>query len=403
VTRRNASAGSAGARVLIGLLIAAVNMRLAIASVGPLTEEIRADTGMSSPLAGALTTIPYACMGAFSFAGPGLVVRLGAKHALTLGLALIAGGALVRAAMPTPALLLAATLPIGAGIALAGVVIPVVIKHHFPSRAATVTGAYSTGIAVGIAVAGFAAVPLAAALGGWRGAFAAFAVPTLLALPAWAATRVSDHRVEDAPVADAPAAGLAPDVPPAGLFSLAPSRTALVIGAFFALDTFCITGMVSWGAAAYEAAGWEASDASAAVWSMGLLAIAASLTIPALSDRGDRRVWLAGMSAVMALGLAGIALVPTSAAPVWLVAFGFGSGATLALALTLPLDLASAPARVAELSAWMLGLGLSAGALGPIAVGALRDAGGFDVAIGMLAAVSLAHAFVALAIPRRRH
>jgi CP family cyanate transporter-like MFS transporter len=369
----------------------AINMRLAIASVGPLIEEVRRDIGMSSTLAGALTTIPYAFMGGFSFSGPGLVRRLGTKHVLTSALGLIAAGVLLRAVMPTPALLLAATVPIGIGIALAGVAIPIVIKHYFADRAATVTGGYSTAMAVGIALAGFAAVPLATALGGWRAAFAAMAVPTLVAIPVWLATRIDDHRDPDA-------------VGVARLRRRSPGRDALLLGAFFALDTFCVTGMFSWGAAAYEAAGWTAEDASAAVWSMGLLTILASLTVPLLSDRGDRRLWLAGMSALMAAGLAGIAFAPTSAAALWLIAFGFGSGATLALALTLPLDLASDPGRAGELSAWMLGIGLSAGALGPVVVGALRDLdGGFAIPLGVLAAASLTHGLVALAIPRRRH
>jgi CP family cyanate transporter-like MFS transporter len=366
-------------------------MRLSIASVGPLIEDVRDDTGMSNSVAGALTTIPYACMGGFSFAGPALVRRVGTKHVLTAALSLIAAGALLRSVMGQPALLLAATVPIGIGIALAGVAIPIVIKHYFSDRAATVTGAYSTAIAVGIAVAGFAAVPLAGALGGWRAAFAATAVPALLAIPLWLATRVDDHR--DLGALAVPR-----------LRRRRPGRDALLLGAFFALDTFCVTGMVSWGAAAYEAAGWRAEDAAAAVWSMGLLTIVASLTVPVLSERGDRRVWLAAMSVLMATGLAGIALAPTAAAPLWLIAFGFGSGATLALALTLPLDLASDPGRVGELSAWMLGLGLSAGALGPVVVGALRDLdGGFAIPLAALAVASLAHGLMALAIPRRRH
>jgi CP family cyanate transporter-like MFS transporter len=389
------AASATATRVLVGVLVAALNMRIAIAIVGPVIEEIRADTGMSSALAGTLTTIPYGCMGAFSFAGPGLARRHGAKRILATGLALIAGGTLLRAAAPGPALLLAATLPIGLGIALAGVTIPIVIKQYFPGRAGTTTGAYTTAMGIGITAAGFAAVPLSTALGGWREAFAVSAIPALVALPLWLMTRVSDHRLADggADLAGSPDAA-----------AHAPRREALLLGALFALQSFCFTGMVSWGAAVYEDAGWRPEDAAIAISSLGLLTIAASLTVPWLSDRGDRRVWIAGMSVVMAAGLAAIAITPTSAALVWLIAFGFGSGATFALILALPLDLAARPQRAGELMAWMLGLGQLFGALGPVVVGALRDlTGGFSIAIGLLAVFALLDGAVALAIPRRRH
>ena len=374
--------------VLAGLLIAAVNMRIAIASVGPLIEGLRADTGMSSSLAGALTTIPYACMGLFSFTGPGLVRRMGTQHVLTAALALIGAGALLRAAMPTPALLLAATLPIGVGIALAGIAIPMVIKHHFADRAGEVTGLYSSSMAAGIVVAGFAAVPLAAALGGWRGAFAISALPAIAAIPFWLAIRVSDHRE--------------PGVGRSRMLRISPTRDALLLGTFFGLDTLCVTGMVSWGAAVYEDAGWRPEDAAAAIWSIGLMTVVASLTVPRWR-LGDPRTRLAAMAALMTVGLAGIALAPTSAAALWLVAFGFGSGAVLALALNLPLELQPRPDQVGDLSAWMLGLGLTIGALGPVIVGVLRDASGdFLLPMAALTLASLTHVFLAFLIPSGR-
>ncbi|MGH3387844.1 MAG: hypothetical protein ACRDOO_03100, partial [Actinomadura sp.] len=43
----------------------AVNLRPAVVGVGPLLPEIRADLGMGSAAAGALTTLPVLCFGVF--------------------------------------------------------------------------------------------------------------------------------------------------------------------------------------------------------------------------------------------------------------------------------------------------------------------------------------------------
>ena len=184
---RNGGTASAG-EVLAAIFIAALNLRIAIAVVGPLIEEIRADTGMSSSVAGLLAAIPFACMSVFSFTGPPIVGRWGLKRVITGALVLVGGGCLLRAAMPDAALLIAATVPIGAGIALAGLSLPILVKQYFPRHPGAATGAYTTAIAVGIIGIGFSAVPLSDALGGWRGVIALTAVPALLGAVVWAAT-----------------------------------------------------------------------------------------------------------------------------------------------------------------------------------------------------------------------
>jgi CP family cyanate transporter-like MFS transporter len=57
-------------------------------------------------------------------------------------LTLIAIGTVLRSLAPSPSLILTATLPIGIGIALIGVTLPVVVKEYFPERGGAITGAY---------------------------------------------------------------------------------------------------------------------------------------------------------------------------------------------------------------------------------------------------------------------
>lgn len=294
--------------------------------------------------------------------------------------------------MPTAWLLIVTTLPIGLGIALAGVVIPVVLKQYFASRPGAVTGAYTTALSLGIVIVGLTAVPLAHALGSWRDAFALTALPAFVALPLWLATRIDDHRVEPAP--GVPMA-------PSG-FRLHPSRIGIQLGVLFGLQSVCFAAIVTWGTAVYEAAGWGHEDAALAVTSLGAMTILASLTVPRLSDRGDRRRWLVAMAVLMALGLLGMATIPGEYGLVWMIVFGFGNGALLPLCFALPLDLAGTPAKVGELTAWMLGIGHGMAALGPLIVGPLRDlSGGFEAGLFVLFGLIVIDVVVAARIPRR--
>lgn len=355
-------------------------------------EEIRADTGMSSAIAGVLTTIPFLCMGAFSFLGPPLVERLGSRRVILLSLALITAGSVGRALVGSGGLLIALTLPIGLGIALIGATLPVVVKEHFPDRPGAVTGAYVASLSVGIVLVGFALVPLADALGGWRAAFALSAVPALAAFVYW----VMIGRGPRPSPRTAAAARRRP------IRWARPSRAALLLGLVFGLQSMCFAGMVSWAPAVYEDAGWSHTTAAFTTSSIGIFTIVASLTIPALSDGRDRRLWIVSVALVMGLGVIGVGLLTTTGAWIWLTMFGLGTGAVFSLLLSLPLDLTDDPAEVADLSAWMLGLGYLLAGIAPIMVGALRDStGDFAVPFAVLGACGIASGLLALLAPRR--
>lgn len=90
---------ASAARVVLAVLLVAFNLRVAVVTVGPLIEQIRAHTGMSSAVAGLLTAIPFLCMGLFAVAGIGLIGRFGFSRLLLGSMTLIAGGAALRARM----------------------------------------------------------------------------------------------------------------------------------------------------------------------------------------------------------------------------------------------------------------------------------------------------------------
>jgi len=62
------------------------------------------------------------------------------------------------------------TVPVGVGVAVAGSLMPLVVRESWPKRPVLATSVYATGISLGAAVSAAVAVPLSHALGCWRDA-----------------------------------------------------------------------------------------------------------------------------------------------------------------------------------------------------------------------------------------
>jgi MFS transporter, CP family, cyanate transporter len=403
VSGATAAASPAARRTaaLVAILAAAFNLRIGIVAIGPIIEDIRSDTAMSSAVAGILTMIPFACMGAFAFLGPPLVRRIGEGRVILFSLGLIAAGTLLRSVVPDAVLVLLATLPIGLGIALIGVTLPAVVKVSFPDRGGAVTGAYVASLSLGVVIVGLGLVPLSHALGGWREALAVSAAPAFAAALLWV---LAGGMTRYTPVADA----APPETAEESLEVAAPFhggmgwRVPLLLSIAFGLQSMCFAGMVSWAPTIYEEGGWSQSQAALVTSSIGGFTVISSLTVPAWSEGRDRRPLVMATAWIMAIGVGGVALAPTNHPWLWLTMFGLGTGAVFSLFLTLPLDLSSDHRRVAILSAWMLGIGYLLSGLAPILVGAIRDlSGGFTAAMATLACLGIASGVIVRTLPRR--
>jgi len=166
----------------IGIAVTAFNMRATIVAVGPLLEAIRDETGMSTTVAGLLTTLPVICFGALAGVAPRLARRFGIDLMVWLTMVALTLGILIRLAEPVAALFLG-TLVIGAAIALANVLVPAVIKRDFPQRTGLMTGIYTMCLAGGGSLAAGLMVPINERTGlDWRETLALLAIPALVAV-----------------------------------------------------------------------------------------------------------------------------------------------------------------------------------------------------------------------------
>jgi CP family cyanate transporter-like MFS transporter len=395
------------------LVLVALNLRPPIASVPPVLLDIQRDLGLSGTAAGVLTALPVVCLGVFAPVAAWLATRFGVGRVVAASLVVLGAGTLARAAGGA-AWLFAATLVAGAGLAVAGALLPGIVKAHFPEdRAATVTGLYTTGLAGGALLAAALTVPLRNLLGGsWAPALAVWALPAVAALAVW--RRVAIVGADPPPGRPGPA-----EAGPAELPAAAPHPTERTPGRrrgglpwrsglawrvtlYTGLQSLLFYAALTWLSPLYQARGWSAERAGALLAVFSLAQLVATLGLPVLADRtGDRRPWIALSVGACTAGLLLVAVAPL-AAP-WPVAalIGFGVGGQFAMALTLLVDVAADPAASRRLSGMAFLVGYLLAAAGPPAVGRLYDAtGGFTAAF--LALTGIGVATLALGVSVRR-
>jgi MFS transporter, CP family, cyanate transporter len=282
---------------LAGLFLAALALRPQLVGVGPLIPRVQESLGVSHAVAGLLGTIPVLCMGLFAPPAGLVSNRLGSRFAVAASLALIFVFGLVRVAVPTAALVLLFTVPVGIGIGLANVLLPETVKQRYAHRPAFATGVYAMGINLGSTVAAAVAVPIAAALGGWRVALATFSAATGLILVAWLVLSRGEARHVR------PVTG--PHAPPLR------SVTAWRLLFTFGLLSVTFYGLNAWLPDAYVEHGWSQRSAGVLIAVLNAVSVPVSVLVPALADRtGSRRIYLVLGALVALAGLLGIVLAP---------------------------------------------------------------------------------------------
>jgi CP family cyanate transporter-like MFS transporter len=372
-----------------GLVLTGFNLRIAVASIPPLLSDLERDPGMSTTVAGLLTSLPVLCFGALALAGPSLVRRAGSDATLVLALAGIACGVALRGAGSTGALF-AGTALAGAGIAVGNVVVPALIKGRFPARVGLLMGVYTAVLAAGAALAGGISVPLERALG-WRGALALWAAPAVVALVTVALPVLRGRR-------DRAVRGGSGDVR-----TLLRDPLAWQVTVFFGIQSAVFYSGLAWLPSILRDQGYSAATAGALLSVYALGGIPASLTAPVIAVRlRDQRSLAVGAVVLEAAAAAGLAALP-SADPAWVVLYALGQGAAFSLALTLIVLRSPDARRGAELSGMVQAIGYCLAATGPFAVGALHDArGGWTAPLLLLLALCLPMATAGVGAGRAR-
>jgi MFS transporter, CP family, cyanate transporter len=369
----------------VGLLVIALNLRIGVASVGPVLTSIRGDLGLSATVASLLTTIPVVAFGTFAFLAPWLTRRLGMHQLLGLAMAALAAGIGLRR-QPSLASLFAGTIIVGAAIAIANVLMPAVIKQDFPRRVGPWMGVYSTSLFLSAAIADGLTVPLLPAAGGhWRPALALWAFPAVVACLLWLPQFFRTSR-QAGPPFEPPGAAAAAEP---SFRAILGDPVAIAVTSFMGLQCTGYYVTLTWLPTLLREHGMNPHDAGWMLSYSAFPGIAAALVSPALARR-IRPTWVPVMVSVLcyAAAYAGLAVAPTRAAYLWMTILGLGQGASISLALSYIAWRSPDARHTAQVSTMAQGFGYLLASLGPIGIGAIHAASrGWTVPLAVLAAL----------------
>lgn len=370
-------------RVLVGggllgvaVVLAALNLRPAVTAVGSVLDEMRESLGATSTWAGALTTAPGLCFAAAGAAAPWVAKRIGIAGSVAAALTLLTGGLILRV-LDGQLVVLGGTLVATAGIALANVLIPVVVKESFTARIGLVTGLYTGALQAGGALGSAVTPPLDDAFGGWRPGLASWAALSGLALVVWLAVARSR-----------PGATHGEGSPQSTGRSFLRNKLAWIVTLFFGFQACLAYIIMGWLPEVFIDAGVSRGNAGLLLGLVSILGLPVSLIVPPLAARqGTLSWWSLGLGVCGFAGVVGIMVAPGAAPLVWSFLIGIGMS-VFSLALTAIALRARTGGDTARLSGMAQGLGYLLAAAGPFLFGLLHDlTGSWTVPFAMLLVV----------------
>jgi CP family cyanate transporter-like MFS transporter len=374
--------------VMAGIVVLAFNLRPAAVSVGPVLDEITRALGMSPTTAGVLTTLPVLAFATFGALAPWLARGVGIHRVTLLALVAVVAGLGLRARIDDVAAFLALSLLALAGMATANVLLPSLVKIHFPDRVGLLTSIYTTALAIGLTSASVLTVPLAEGFGSWRWGLLAWAVTALVAALPWVALVRHDR---------------SPDLATHTVTLAAVARTRLgwAMALFFGLQSLQAYSIFGWFAQVYRDAGFSASTAGLLLGVVTAISIPLSFWVPSLTARLHDQSWLiTGLVLCYPVGYAGLLLAPVGGAWLWAVIVGIAAS-VFPLVLTLIGLRARTGEGTAALSAFTQSVGYLVAAVGPLGMGVLYDlTGAWTVPLLALIVLSVPQLLVGLLVAR---
>lgn len=374
--------------LVLGVILAALNLRTAVTSVGPLLDQLADGLGMSSVGTGLLTSLPVLAFATVGAITPALARRVGEHRLLLIALILLGLGMTVRVLVGTTEIFLVSSAVALAGGAIGNVLIPTLIKRHFPGRVGAMTTVYTTALSAGTMFAAAVTVPIERTSGSWRVALGVWALLAFIAALPWLALlRGEPARDEGASAAIGPG-------------RLIRSKLAWAVAVYFGTQSMIAYIMFGWFAKILGDAGYSTGEAGFFLGVLTALSVPMSMVIPSLATRfRDQRPVVIGLVTLYAIGFVGMWISPSW---VWTLFIGTGMG-SFPLALMLLALRTRTAGHIAALSAFGQSAGYLIAGAGPLAVGLLHEAtGGWSLPYTLILGVLVAQLLAGLYAGRNR-
>jgi MFS transporter, CP family, cyanate transporter len=377
MSRVSTHARRATVLVLVGIVALSFNLRPTAVSVGPVLAEVRDSFSMSGPVAGLLTALPVIAFAVFGALAPAAARRIGIHRVTLLAILAAVAGLVGRALTASEAVFLLLSLLALGGMAMANVLLPSLVKLHFPDRIGLLTAIYTTALSAGLTAALVLTVPISEAFGGWRWGLGAWAALAIVAALPWLSLIAHDGNVEQTPTTIT-------------VGEVARTRLGRAMALFFGLQSLAAYAIFGWFAQLWRDSGYSAAAAGVLAGVLAGTAVPLSLWLPnVLARSADPRRVMFPVIFAYPVGFVGLMVAPHSLALVWAVVVGVGT-VTFPLILTLIGLRARTPEGTAALSAFTQSTGYLLAAVGPFLMGVLHDAtGGWTWPLVLLLALTL--------------
>lgn len=345
--------------LLITITYVSMNLRAALIGVGPVVDSIRTGLGLSGTELGVLFTLPVLCFAIFAPFAPRLLRLQTPERLILYSLVALTAGIALRSTLGSLGLF-AGTFLLGLAISVVMVILPGLIKRHFPVNASLMMGLYSTALAAGAATAAGVAVPLELWLGDWRFSLGFWVVPALLAVLVWA------PQVKHETTLDMPRPGAEPRLRKSWLAW----QVTLFMGTQSAV-AYCVFG---WLPLILIERGLSAVDAGFVLAGLMTLQLSTSIAGPWLATRGrDQRPMIFLFLMLVLVGLLGMIYASMDMIYFWAMVFGLGFGGMFSVAMSLLVLRSPTPQVAASLSGMAQGVGYLIAAAAPLVVGMLHE------------------------------
>lgn len=403
------------ALAVLGIVLVAFSLRSAVASLSPVVDHVARDFPMPSAVVGLIGTAPPVCFALFGLLTPLMERRLGLERVAVIALGAVTVGLVARGLAVDSTTLLIATALVFAGVGMANILMPPLVKKYFPDRLGLMMTLYTTVMAFSTFLPPLVAVPAADAAG-WRVSLAMWAVFALAGTIPWivmllrsrteAAAAAAPPAESGDPVAagsdrlsfeDATALSTGPIVT-APSSSRVFSRLARIPLAWTLAGVFGTSASMAYTAFAWlptilvEHAGTTPQQAGLLLSLFAFTGLPASLIVPVLIVRFRATTALYVIGALGAVvGLLGLLLVPApSIVWLWVLLYGL-AGLLFPLALVLISIRAREPETAVALSGFVQSTGYVLAAVFPFLLGVLHTTtGGWQVPLIVLTALLVA-------------
>lgn len=343
--------------VVVGLIVAAFNLRPGVTGLSPLLDAMGAEIHLSAAFLAVIGMLPPLLYGLSGFITPRLYSRFSGLSLTLAAMIMITVGLGVRAITDSPGLFLGLSVLALFGMGIGNVVLPPIVKSYFPDKVALMSTVHVGLLQLGTFIPPLVAVPLAGMFE-WRGSLLVWTGCAAVAVMVWVIIIV----VRPAARTEVAASVVGGNE----LRRLVRSPRAWSLMTMTGLTSFNNFILFTWLPTLLTRSGFDAAFAGAMLALVTAIPLVLGFVLPVLAQKmRTASPIVSAFCLSLAVGYIGLWLFPAAAPVLWTVLLGIGIS-TFPLALTL-ITLRSRSAEAsAALSGFVQGGGYLMAATGPL-------------------------------------